>query len=346
MLRNVSAAALAVCLAEAAAADIIDVPRDYPTIQAAIAASASGDEIIVAPGVYHETIDLLGKAITLRSADGAGATTIDASGLDASVVTCASGEARSTVVEGFTITGGTGTEIEVAPNVFYRYGGGMYSLDSGPTVKGCTFAYNVADSGGGLYSNDTLPFAEEDAPLLRDCEIIGNMAIGGGGMTNIRSDPVLIGCSFRENTAAGSGGGIYGQWGSDPLVIGCSFIGNSAAGWGGGIYSVDGSIPTVINGRFIGNTASYGGGMNNHNFSNAVVTNCLFAGNSANRAAACSIKATPTRRSRTAPSTPTRPCSRAAASRTTTASSRAPSCSTASCGRTSPTRSTTSTCRR
>ena len=47
--------------------DIIHVPGDYPTIQGAIDAAFNGDAIVVAPGTYNETIDLLGKAIRIRS---------------------------------------------------------------------------------------------------------------------------------------------------------------------------------------------------------------------------------------------------------------------------------------
>ena len=48
-------------------ADTILVPSDHVTIQAAIDAASAGDEIVVAPATYFETIDLSGKAISLRS---------------------------------------------------------------------------------------------------------------------------------------------------------------------------------------------------------------------------------------------------------------------------------------
>ena len=60
---------LAITLAARAAhADVINVPADYPTIQQAIDASVNGDEIVVQPGTYHETIEIDGRSITLRSA--------------------------------------------------------------------------------------------------------------------------------------------------------------------------------------------------------------------------------------------------------------------------------------
>ena len=45
----------------------IQVPSQYPTIQAAIDASQDGDVIIVQPGTYAENINFNGKAITLSS---------------------------------------------------------------------------------------------------------------------------------------------------------------------------------------------------------------------------------------------------------------------------------------
>jgi len=51
----------------AAAAVVRHVPGDYTTIQAAINDSNSGDVVIVAPGIYREEIDFLGKNITVTS---------------------------------------------------------------------------------------------------------------------------------------------------------------------------------------------------------------------------------------------------------------------------------------
>jgi hypothetical protein len=57
------------------------VPAHHPTIQAAIDAAATVDEVVVAPGTYAERIDFLGKAIALPVVVGASrvATTTSAS---------------------------------------------------------------------------------------------------------------------------------------------------------------------------------------------------------------------------------------------------------------------------
>ena len=51
-----------------------------------------------ASGTYLETINSLGKAISVRSSGGAEATTIDVARIGGSVVTCASGEGPDTVL--------------------------------------------------------------------------------------------------------------------------------------------------------------------------------------------------------------------------------------------------------
>jgi hypothetical protein len=88
----------------------LHVPGDHATIQAAIDASAAGDEVMVAPGIDSERIDFLGKGVAVRSSGGADATSIDGSGSVGSVVRCLSGEGPDTVLEGFTITGGSSVE--------------------------------------------------------------------------------------------------------------------------------------------------------------------------------------------------------------------------------------------
>ena len=95
----------------------------YCSIQTAIDNAVDTDEIVVAPGTYFETIDFIGKAIWLHSSDGADVTSIDAQQAG-TVVTCATGEGPDTVLDGFVITGGTGTAF------FFnlRQGGGMFFI--------------------------------------------------------------------------------------------------------------------------------------------------------------------------------------------------------------------------
>ncbi len=240
----------------------LHVPADYPTIQVCIDAAVSGsDECVVAPGTYRETINFLGKAITLRSSGGADVTTIDATGTGGSVVTCASGEGPDTVLDGFTITGSTPT---YTPQVGTYAGGGMYNLYSSPTVTNCTFTNNYVGS---------------FSPPYRDAL--------GGGMCNSYSSPMVTHCTFKNNAAfpspvdhPGLGGGMYNDYESNPIVTHCVFLGNRADD-GGGMYNFILARPRVTYCTFYGNVAHWGGGGMYNLSGRPSVTNCVFAGNSA-----------------------------------------------------------------
>ena len=56
--------------------EIINVPNDYPSIQDAITAAEPGDEILVEAGTYSESIDFLGKTISVTSVSGSSNTKI------------------------------------------------------------------------------------------------------------------------------------------------------------------------------------------------------------------------------------------------------------------------------
>src|SRR3984893_4717295 len=83
----------------AAAATVIHVPADQPTIQAGINAAKNGDTVLVSPGTYIENINFDGKAITLKSAGGAAATIIYGARIT-SVVTFSSNETSTSVLSG------------------------------------------------------------------------------------------------------------------------------------------------------------------------------------------------------------------------------------------------------
>jgi parallel beta-helix repeat protein len=241
----------------------------YETIQLSIDDSDNGDEIEVAAGTYYEAINFTGKAVRLYSSGGAEVTTIDASGLDSSVVTCSSGEDENSIIEGFTIRGGTGSE-----NAYGQLcGGGMYNYVSRAKVINCTFSGNSALYGGGIYNHNS-------SPTVTDCTFIGNLAgYYGGGMFNMGGSPMVSNCSFSNNIAY-AGGGMY-NLNSSPTLTNCIFSGNTATtNYGGGIYNMSGS-PMVTNCTFSGNSAELGGGMFNVS-SSPTVTNCTFSSNTAN----------------------------------------------------------------
>ena len=266
----------------------------FSSIQAAIDAAADGDEVVVAPCTYFETINFFGKAISLRSSDGPNVTIIDAQG-EGVVVTCTSGEGPDTILDGFTITGGAfsggmrneGSSPTVINCTFKGNtgfnGGGMRNGDSSPTVTNCTFDGNTAASGGGMYS------AGNSSPTVTNCLFTGNMADPfsglGGGMANASGGHTTVtDCTFTGNTTGLFGGGmgnINNSNDGNVTVTGCTFTGNLSYNSGGGMANLGGS-PVVTDCTFTGNTAlSGGGGMLNGGGSSPTVTNCILHGNTA-----------------------------------------------------------------
>lgn len=295
-------------------------------IQRAIELSLPGDEIVVAPGTYNELINFIGKGVTLRGSEGKDVTIIDVEpvedpGTGKPVVRCDNGEGPDSVLDGFTLTGGTGQ----ATKSDGFLGGGMFNFNSNPTVMNCIFTGNTATAGGGMFNSGSSPtvtdcmfdgnIADEEGggmasrngsdPTVVRCTFTGNTATDGGGMHNDLSNLITTACTFDHNNATNNGGGMYNN-GSDPQMTDFVFDQNSAGRQGGGMYNVssnptlantmfvgniadlDGggiynasSSPTVANGIFSGNGATYGGGMYNTSGSNPTVISSTFTANHA-----------------------------------------------------------------
>ncbi len=224
------------------------VPGGHATIQGCIDASANGDSCSVSPGTYNEAIDFLGKAIVVRSTGGPDITTIDAVGLGASVVTFANGEVTTSVLQGFTITGGVGTT-----SSGFKFGGGLYISGASPTINSCIITANTATGavGGGVYSVG-------GSAELTDCTISNNSANSAGGMLAFGGGPTLIDCDFINNNNGG-----YKNDNASSTLINCTFTGNTASIGGGMSTKADvgvTSFATLTGCVFNNNTASLWGG--------------------------------------------------------------------------------------
>ena len=181
----------------------------------------------------------------------------------------------NSVVDGFTITGGrangSGTVL-FAGVAFDRFkAGGMYNVNSNPTLGSCIFTGNTATGdGGGLYN-------KTGSPAIAGCTFSNNTAGSGGGMSNSTASPVMSNCTFNNNTASTTGGGLVND-NSSPQITGCTFNTNTATSKGGGMYNLN-SSPSVSSSAFNTNAASIcGGGIYNEG-GNPTVSNCSFSGN-------------------------------------------------------------------
>ncbi|MBK8567608.1 MAG: hypothetical protein IPN76_30900 [Saprospiraceae bacterium] len=145
---------------------------------------------------------------------------------------------NTAVLDGFTITGGYGSD-----------GGGMYNYASSPNVTNCIFSGNTAYNGGGMFNYAS-------SAKVTNCIFSGNTASFGGGIYNHgSSSPTLTNCSFSGNSTDGGGGGMYNLVYSSPSLTNCSFSGNSAGGGGGGMYNYYFSSPSLTNCILWGNNS-------------------------------------------------------------------------------------------
>lgn len=225
--------------------------QPFCSVQAAIDAAVSGDTVLVRPGWYVERIDFKGKNIVLRSTDGPLVTILDGD-LGGSVVTIRQGEGRGAVLEGFTITRGTGTS-----NGSVTLGGGITTLNTSPIIRGNIITGNRAGFGGG---GDF----EGGQPLIERNIIFGNRAIDihltlhitgdGGGLSLYRTDAEIVSNQIYQNIADRDGGGIWCQARRadslrvslrNNLIWGNSALGLDTGGMGGGAFFQGGSGLTV-----------------------------------------------------------------------------------------------------
>ncbi|MCZ6735323.1 MAG: hypothetical protein O7C65_05985 [Planctomycetota bacterium] len=257
----------AILLAAYVHADIIHVPGDYRTIQAAINAAVNGDEVIVADGVYtgdgNRDINFAGKLITVRSENGPDNCIIDCEGTELENhrgFYFDGGETADAVVDGFTITNGfVTTAAPGGPN-----GGGLFLLNSSPTVTNCVVSGNTAEAtfnntgGGGM-------FADGGNPTVTGCTFDGNTATqSGGAMLNLFANLTVTDCVFTGNIALGvssdGGGAIFAfvEPETEVLLVNCVFSENQGF-LGGAVclaaFESDIDPITLISCAFTNNTA-------------------------------------------------------------------------------------------
>ena len=266
-------------------ADIIHVPADTATIQGGIYLATEGDTVLVAENTYYENINFKGKAITVASLfimDGdtshKSRTIIDGSKPvnpdSGSVVYFISGEDSSSILNGFTITGGSGSYTVFfdefwSRNYEMKIGGGILAFNSGLTIINNIIKDNVADFensqkcpdgafGGGI----TIFNSSWDLTLDRRIIVENNI---------VKSNTIIAGKN------SGGGGIYYLVWNQGLSTFRYNkIIGNKVfiteSDWkaqGGGLW-IDATVPTaakviiannVISGNELHCENSFGGGL-------------------------------------------------------------------------------------
>jgi hypothetical protein len=269
----------------------------YTSLQTAIAAAQSGDQIWVAAGIYKPTADLnrltsfsLKTGVAIYGGFAGGETSLNERDPETNItilsgdigspndisdnsyhVVNGSSTISSAILDGFTITGGN------ANGVSSNDLGGGISIITGasPTLVNLVISNNRADvRGGGMFSG------MGSTPSLTRVVFSGNYAgQSGGGMYNINASPSLTNVTFTNNTSGDMGGGMYNTDGGTPHLTNVTFDGNSAVNAGGGMRNIVAN-PELTNVTFTGNGATFGGGMQNLG-SSPILTNVTFSANTA-----------------------------------------------------------------
>jgi hypothetical protein len=275
---------------------VINVPGDEPTIQEGVRAADDGDTVLVAPGTYSENIKIFNKNIVLASyyiLDGNAQfienTVIDGSAPahpdTGSCVIIAYGQDYSTVLEGFTLTGGTGTAWQdLHDQLFYREGGGVLMDLCAPIIRNNHIVDNEATStaggmasagGGGIRSGDSNPLIEGNI-------VENNRGRYGAGIVMFYSTGVIRRNVIIDNTGGQDfgGGGIWLSGDGLTVIENNTIVGNSSTGGGtggtGGAIFLAGDI-YARNNIVWGNTQSTAGQLYGTRQSE-VIYNCVEGG--------------------------------------------------------------------
>jgi predicted outer membrane repeat protein len=187
--------------------------------------------------------------------------------------TCATGGVEPITLDGFTITGGNGNEVDVVPNtqgggirnIVYNFaianctiidnfslrnGAGMYDIGE-TVVTSCTFSANDTGSDGGGYASLGWTFAQ-----FTNCTFeFNNAGVGGGVHLESGCNAVFTGCTFASNYAV-RGGAMYLETPAprtEATLIDCTVENNDAFSHGSGIEIRTDCTLTATGTTFSGN---------------------------------------------------------------------------------------------
>jgi hypothetical protein len=247
-----------------AIAGIINVPADYPSIQAGINAAFPGDTVLVADSTYYENISFKGKAITVAShfiVDG-DTTHIDSTIIDGSqpshpdsgsVVFFVSGEDTNSVICGFTITGGIGTILKATNETGKRIGGGVCIISSSARIMYNNITRNNVTHSRGSHGGG-IAITCETIPRKSFVKIMGNSIINNQALST---------------NDWGYGGGIdivFGEVHLEENIVSFNKVGGSDNCYGAGIRFMGFYENAILSDNNISfneatNGSCYGGGL-------------------------------------------------------------------------------------
>jgi len=248
------------------------VPGVYATIQQAIQECNDGDVVVVEPGTYFETINFLGRNITVTGTDPEDpdivAATVINGGRKGSVVTFESGETSEAVLTGLTITGGYGTAVsEVGSNIYW--GAGIFCFGTSPTIKGNIITDNIGaleiignnQAQWKLCYGAAIGCLESSAIITNN--IIKNNSGYAGAIFMLGDDKICNNLIYDNSAVVGGGVILFGGRLINNTIVGNDTNASAQAGSGpgGNVYIVfDNQFPQrLILNNIICNAPSGGG---------------------------------------------------------------------------------------
>ena len=204
-MNHMTSTTLSVCIGLAlsafSAASTLHVPSQYASIQDAIDASQDGDEVIVAPGVYQESIDIGDRSVSLQSSDGPESTFLEPAGSTEYIVLVGDMNTPVVRIQGFTLR-----------NHYASYMGALAVYDSTLEVLDCTFT-NCQNFYGGPAIRIATYFDGPSEITIDNCSFDNNQGLSStdslGGAINGTLGPGctldIRQCTFTDNTAAMGG---------------------------------------------------------------------------------------------------------------------------------------------
>ena len=279
--------------------NIIKVPDDYATIQAAIDAAAEGDEIWVAKGVYTENLSInKGSALyggwnvsfTLQTP---GDSTVNGNNVGRVIsITCAVSDTVVTI-DGFTVVGGVASGLglpmipeapasDLLPDQPQTPATARAADELSPSERAAELRVRLADlAARGLYPGGAAAYQA----MLARLERLTALAEEARARANAASAPPQA----QPEQGPGTGGGIYSENASLQL-LNCTIGGNVASedtlGVGGGVFVADAPPSGVrIANNYIGENVGcmhgegWGGGLYVVNAPGAIIGNNVVEAN-------------------------------------------------------------------
>jgi len=185
---------------------VVDVPGDFPSLQAALDAAVDGWSIRLDPGSYAGPIVISQRSVSVEANGPIGSVIFDGTGHLGPVVAILDDPNREsrlpTTLRGIHITGGSeGSPIE-HDGESYLAGGGLLAVGAEVSIESCLITTNHASHGGGVAAVSSLL-------SLKHTEIADNAADQAGGGIALIETRALIEVSTIQGNTASVGAGAW-----------------------------------------------------------------------------------------------------------------------------------------